>query len=1391
MWTRSSALPTVLEHLEDKVCLSAAPAVTIDGLVSWYMAEGDAADSAGDNEGSLVNSELTVSNGLVGRAFSNNGTIGNHVHIPTSPSLESPVFTTDAWVFANSAGSHPDADGPIILTKDPVGTDPFHAFGMLGPNNAGQFEFILGFNNGARAVVRTTRTFAFGQWHHVAMSWDGTTMRGFVDGQEQFAQVIGATSVFFNPTAPWSIGSHTASGTRAYDGQIDEVGIYDRALSGAEIEAIYSSGSHGRYSVTVGHAFSRTGKFEDADSSSWTATVDYGDGSGVQPLSLNPDRTFDLNHVYSAPGTFPITVQVTDDGGNTTSRSVPVNVIPDQAPRVKIDGLVSWYMGEGDASDSAGDNEGSLVNGEFTVSNGLVGGAFSNNGTIGNFVYIPASPSLSPQVFTTDAWVFANSAGSHPDSEGAIILSRDPLPGDPFHSFAVLGPNNAGQFEFILAFIDNQRLVIRTTNTFDFREWHHVAMSWDGTTLRGYVDGNQEISAVVGPNTVYWNTAAPWSIGAHSFSGTRAFDGMIDEVGIYDRALSSSEINTLWEHGNRGRYSESEGLPFQLAGTFTDIDSLQWIANVDYGDGTGSQTLLLNSDHSFLVSHVYSSPGRFVINVTITDEAGTSAEAAVPVVVVPSIPTVAVVEPSDRGRLISGGPDTNDTAQIVVSLSEALTPAVELAFDAYQAHLDAGLQNTPFTLAPLNITLVGFEHFGRLLSYGSFRGIYDNPIAGSNYSETLTGTVGRDLIAGNGGNDTIFGLGGADIIIGASGDDSIDGGDDDDTYLYSGAANGFDTLIAGAGYDKAIAVSAGTVIGLNGYANGVEEFVGLGDTIVRDTAYSKTLDFSNTILTGIAEIDAAGGNDVVTASNLSSGVYRGGAGDDVLNAGSMAVTWKYSGTSNGFDTLNNGSGTTLAFVESAGTVIGVNGYINGVDEFVGLSDTIIRDTAYSKTLDFSNTVLTGIAEVDAAGGNDVVTASNLSPGVYRGGAGDDILNAGSTAVTWRYSGAGNGFDTLNNGSGTTLAVVESAGTVIGVNGYVNGVDEFVGLGDTIIRDTAYSKTLDFSNTILTGIAEIDAAGGNDVVTASNLSPGVYRGGSGDDVLNAGSMAVTWKYSGNSNGFDTLNNGSGTTLAVVESAGTVIGVNGYVNGVDEFVGLGDTIIRDTAYSKTLDFSNTVLTGIAAIDAAGGNDVVTASNLSPGVYRGGAGDDVLNAGSTAVTWKYSGAGNGFDTLNNGSGTTLAVVESAGTVIGVNGYVNGVDEFVGLGDTIIRDTAYSKTLDFSNTVLTGIAEVDTAGGNDVVTASRFSSTLYRLGTGDDTLVILNTTLAQVRVADFKQSGRDRIDLRTFGISNRLAGLTRTQSGADTLVSGPPNLNLRLLDTLFGSLVDADFLF
>ncbi|MFC2016771.1 PKD domain-containing protein, partial [Chloroflexota bacterium] len=78
--------------------------------------------------------------------------------------------------------------------------------------------------------------------------------------------------------------------------------------------------------VDEGSAFTRSGSFTDPGADTWTATVDYRDGSGVLPLTLNPDKSFTLSHIYSDNGTYSVTVNITDDDGGTGSDTATVNV---------------------------------------------------------------------------------------------------------------------------------------------------------------------------------------------------------------------------------------------------------------------------------------------------------------------------------------------------------------------------------------------------------------------------------------------------------------------------------------------------------------------------------------------------------------------------------------------------------------------------------------------------------------------------------------------------------------------------------------------------------------------------------------------------------------------------------------------------------------------------------------------------------------------------------------------------------------------------------------------------------------------------------------------------------------------------------------------------------
>jgi hypothetical protein len=80
--------------------------------------------------------------------------------------------------------------------------------------------------------------------------------------------------------------------------------------------------------VRAGEAMRHAGRFTDPGADTFTATVDYGDGSGVQPLTIQPGRQLLLEHRYTRPGRYRVTVTVVDDDGGLATDSFLVTVLP-------------------------------------------------------------------------------------------------------------------------------------------------------------------------------------------------------------------------------------------------------------------------------------------------------------------------------------------------------------------------------------------------------------------------------------------------------------------------------------------------------------------------------------------------------------------------------------------------------------------------------------------------------------------------------------------------------------------------------------------------------------------------------------------------------------------------------------------------------------------------------------------------------------------------------------------------------------------------------------------------------------------------------------------------------------------------------------------------------
>ncbi len=550
------------------------------------------------------------------------------------------------------------------------------------------------------------------------------------------------------------------------------------------------------------------------------------------------------------------------------------------------------------------------------------------------------------------------------------------------------------------------------------------------------------------------------------------------------------------------------------------------------------------------------------------------------------------------------------------------------------------------------------------------------------------------------------------------------------------------------------------MIGVNGYANGVDAFVGLGDTIIRDSNSSHTLNFSTTALTDIAEVDAAGGNDVV-ATALSSQdtdgmLYDGGAGNDKLqitlttaqaqNSAILADIAAYQvhfastpGTVYNFATL----GFSAINFELAEALVQIGMFAAPFDNVIigtGGDDTITPTTVTggvtgnppptsARDLIFGNNYNDTI---DGGGGNDIIIGAH----------GNDDLSGNAGNDFFVYIGSNNGSDIVDGGTGTDTIVAASDNTVIGLaSGFANGVEIIDALNKTgvQVQGTGGNDTLDFSGVTfqnLGGDFEVNGGNYNDEITTSNMSAVSYRGAHGNDTFHIGDADATFLYSGTNNGADSFtgNDGDQTATILAETDGTVIGLaSGFANGVDIIDGgnHSNVEVQGTGGNDTLDFSGVTfqnLGGDFEVNGGNYNDEITTSNMSAVSYRGAHGNDTFHIGDADATFLYSGTNNGADSFtgNDGDQTATILAGADNTVIGLaSGFANGVDIIDGgnHSNVEVQGTGGNDTLDFSGVTfqnLGGDFEVNGGNYNDEITTSNMSAVSYRGAHGNDTFHI-----------------------------------------------------------------------
>jgi subtilisin-like proprotein convertase family protein len=236
----SNTLPTVAGQTYTLSFAYRGPAAA-----AWYRAESNAVDNINGNNGTLVGSTLTYSNGEVGQAFVFDSSKTSYVSLPNPPSLSGigangSGVTIEAWINPPTA-----CNGPILEWDGP---DDGLQFWVQSPGEL--FSNIRDTAGNSHVVDTVYGLLNPSAFQHAALTYDKLSgkaliyLNGSVVASQNFGNITPQT-IYPNPR----IGRRQsgATTTETFIGSIDELGVYQRALSASEIKAIYALGTNGKY----------------------------------------------------------------------------------------------------------------------------------------------------------------------------------------------------------------------------------------------------------------------------------------------------------------------------------------------------------------------------------------------------------------------------------------------------------------------------------------------------------------------------------------------------------------------------------------------------------------------------------------------------------------------------------------------------------------------------------------------------------------------------------------------------------------------------------------------------------------------------------------------------------------------------------------------------------------------------------------------------------------------------------------------------------------------------------------------------------------------------------------------------------------------------------------
>jgi Concanavalin A-like lectin/glucanases superfamily/Fibronectin type III domain/Lysyl oxidase len=551
-------------------------------------------DVAGTNTGTYTNAPQLNQTSLLSADTANKAVrfdgSNDHARVPHASAI-SPTqrVTVEAWIKPNAV---PSSGFASIVTKPEAYSLQF---------NGGRLEFTVIQNGARRRTQAAPGAIAAGQTYHVVGTYDASNARLYVNGAQVATTAL--TGAISAPSNALTIAAWDSS-QEFFNGTVDEVAVYPSALTAARVAAHHSAGTASTPppdpTVNAPSELTATPASASVVELRWTDNATNETEIEIQrdtSSAFGSPQSIVLGEnsvAYSDGGRSPATQYFyrvrARNASNTSPWSSTVSATTPALPPpvsgygqvILADDPVSyWRLGDSGTSalDQRAINPGVYANGAVQGAAGLVASDSANKAVAldgaDDHVAVLNSSSLSAisSPITLEAWIKPTSlpaAGSF-----ASILTKA-------ESYAL--QFNGPRLELTIMQLGVRQRLQAPVGAIAAGQTYHVVGSFDGTTRRLYVNGVQVASAAL------TGGASSSSSGLYigSWDGQQEFfAGTLDDVAVYDKALSAARVSTHYSEGLTAPPPPPEVLaPNALAANATSASQI----NLTWTDNASNET---------------------------------------------------------------------------------------------------------------------------------------------------------------------------------------------------------------------------------------------------------------------------------------------------------------------------------------------------------------------------------------------------------------------------------------------------------------------------------------------------------------------------------------------------------------------------------------------------------------------------------------------------------------------------------------------------------------------------------------------------------------------------------------------------------------------------------